>query len=285
MAMTTGTSGPILTPEQVSDLVVQPVGEASTAMRVSRVVSTSSEDFRVPQVTADPTAAWTAEGAEITASDQALSEITVTPAKVAGLSIISRELADDSTPEASATVGAGLARDIAVRVDEAYFGALAAPAPSGLEALAGVQVIEDTSVSPAVAYTLTDLDHFADAISRAEQEGAQTTAFVTTPALALALSQLKTDGTSNEPLLGRDATAAGDRRVLGVPVLASPHVAPDVVWALPRAFCWVVMRDDTTVDVDRSVYFTSDRVAIRATMRVGFGFPHPASIVKIRVTP
>jgi hypothetical protein len=42
-----------------------------------------------------------AEGAEITPSDPKLPELTVTPAKVAGLTIISRELADDSSPAAA----------------------------------------------------------------------------------------------------------------------------------------------------------------------------------------
>ncbi|MEJ7742083.1 MAG: phage major capsid protein [Nocardioidaceae bacterium] len=69
-------------------------------------------------MTADPTAAWVAEGDEIPISDPTLAELTVTPAKVAGLTIVSRELADDSDPAAAYVVGAGLARDIARRVDE-----------------------------------------------------------------------------------------------------------------------------------------------------------------------
>jgi HK97 family phage major capsid protein len=40
--------------------------EQSVAAQVSTVVPTSSHDFRVPIASADPTAAWTAEGAEIT---------------------------------------------------------------------------------------------------------------------------------------------------------------------------------------------------------------------------
>jgi hypothetical protein len=29
------------------------------------------------------------------------------------------------------------------------------------------------------------------------------------------------------------------------------------------------------------VFFTSDRVAVKATMRAGFGFVHPQSVVKV----
>ncbi len=67
---------------------------------------------------ADPTASWVAEGAGIVPCDPTLSELVVTPAKVAGLTIISRELADDSNPAAAQVVGQGLARDIARRVDK-----------------------------------------------------------------------------------------------------------------------------------------------------------------------
>jgi hypothetical protein len=42
-------------------------------------------------------------------------------------------------------------------------------------------------------------------------------------------------------------------------------------------------RRDAAVKADRSVFFTSDRVAARATCRVGFGFPHTAALVRIRL--
>jgi hypothetical protein len=37
------------------------------------------------------------------------------------------------------------------------------------------------------------------------------------------------------------------------------------------------------VEADRSVCFTSDRVAVKATMRAGFGFVHAASVVKVTI--
>jgi len=43
------------------------------------------------------------------------------------------------------------------------------------------------------------------------------------------------------------------------------------------------MRTGTSIRVDVSAYFSSDRVGIRCTMRVGFGWPHQAAVVKISV--
>ena len=68
MALTTTGGASILTPEEVGTLVVRPLMEQSVAAQVSTVIPTTSHDFRVPIVSADPTAAWTAEGAEISVS-------------------------------------------------------------------------------------------------------------------------------------------------------------------------------------------------------------------------
>src|SRR5688500_10314757 len=85
-------------PDQIGALIVRPVEQASVAIQVSTLVNTPSHTFRIPVVADDPNAAWTAEGAEIAPSDAVLDEEEVTPAKLAALSIISRELAEDSSP-------------------------------------------------------------------------------------------------------------------------------------------------------------------------------------------
>src|SRR5258707_9080237 len=117
MAMSTTTGAPILTPAQVNALVIQPLIDQSVAAQVSTVVTTSSHDLRVPRVTADPAAAWTAEGAEIGVSDATLDEIVVTPKKLAGLVVVSNELAADTSPAALQVVGDGLVRDLRRKID------------------------------------------------------------------------------------------------------------------------------------------------------------------------
>jgi hypothetical protein len=37
-----------------------------------------------------------------------------------------------------------------------------------------------------------------------------------------------------------------------------------------------------SVAVDSSAFFTSDRGAVRVTMRVGFAFPHEAAVVRVK---
>ena len=79
MSLTTTGGASILTPEEVGTLVIRPLMEQSIAAQVSTVIPTTSHDFRVPIVSADPTAAWTAEGAEISVSDPTITELCGPP--------------------------------------------------------------------------------------------------------------------------------------------------------------------------------------------------------------
>jgi HK97 family phage major capsid protein len=273
--MSTVSGASILTPEQVHALVIQPLMEESVAAQVSTVVPVSSHDLRVPRVTQDPAAAWTAEGAEINVSDAVLDEIPVTPKKLAGLVVISNELANDTSPAALGVVGQGLVRDLKRKIDAAYFGNTVANGPNGLASLT-------TSVA-ANGGAWTTLDSFEAAKSAAETLHSEITAFVTSPATALTLSTLKAFGAagSNMPLLQADVTQPSVRTISGVPLYVSPSVAPDIVWAIPKAHSLFVLRQDATVVTDASVFFTKDSVAVRATLRVSFGFTYPLAFVKI----
>lgn len=272
---TTGIGG--ILPEQYGPIIVQPVQQMSVAMQVATVIATSRHTMSLPVVTEDPSAAWVTEGSEITPDDPVFAEITVTPSKVAGLTIITRELADDSSPAALGLVGDGLARSIADQVDKAFFGDLSEPAPSGLESLSDV-----TPVDAGEAWT--DLDPFTEAIAKAEGKGTAITSFVAHPDDALALGTLKEATSSNRPLLTPDPTTPTRRVIQGVPLLTSPHVTAGTVWALPKERVIVVRRQDVSLETSTDAYFSSDRVAIRAVMRVGFAFPHEAAIVRIQLT-
>ncbi|MBE7699241.1 phage major capsid protein [Oerskovia sp. Sa1BUA8] len=277
MLTTTANVAGIL-PDSFGPLIIQPVQDRSIAFQVSNVISTGTTKMRVPVITDDPNAAWVAEGAEINADEGTLDQLTITPTKVAGLTPISSELASDSSPAAGQLIGEGLARSIAKVVDAAFFGNAAAPAQKGLGGLVGVNVVD-------AGAAWINLDPFAEAIAEAEQVGATITSFVANPTDALILAQLKDEDGSNRPLLGVDPTQPTRRLVQGVRLFVSPAVAPGTVFGIPADRSLVVLRDDVTVDVDHSVFFTSHRVAVRAIMRVGFGFPHAAAIQKVTLTP
>jgi HK97 family phage major capsid protein len=276
MALSRSNSQSLLTVEEVGDLLVLPVISAGIATSTATVLITNQSSFRIPLVTADPAASWVAEGSEISPSDATLSETDVVFNKVAGLSIVSRELAEDTDPAALAVVGEGLARDIARKIDAAYFANTTANGPAGLGSLT------TSVVTSGSAFTV---DAFIDAVAAASDLGATIDHFVVSSADYVSLSKIKelTAG-SNKPLLEPDPTRPSGRLLLGVPLVLAPGLLSGTAWAIPASRCFVVIRDDATVETDASVYFTSDRVAVKATMRLGFGFAHPLAIVKVTHT-
>ena len=271
------TAAGILSAETIQQLVVEPLTRQSVGTQVSTVVSTSSTSTRFPIVVADPTAGWTEEGHEIDVTDPNIDELNVVPKKLAALVVVSNELLLDSDPSALDVVGGGLTRDLQVKLDAAFFGGTVANGPSGLDSLTGVQHVDAGSA-------FDNLDAFAEALSKLETvDSSPTRSFVAHPDTLLALSELKIGDSWNLPLLGPDASSPTKRSILGVPVYWSPSVDESTVWLLSQAKSFVVVRMPTSLVVDSSAYFSSDRVGIRCTMRVGFGWPHEAAVVKIGV--
>ena len=244
-------------------------------MTSSTVITTERHETRFPIVVSDPTSGWTKEGEEIDISDPLVDELVCRPSKLAGLTVCSSELIEDSDPAALEVVGSGLVRDLQTRLDAAFFGSSVENGPNGLESLAGVQHV-DVDV-----FDLEDLDWAAEAISYAESAGATLTSFVCSPSTMQSLLTLKTADGWVTPLLGTDPSSPTKRSVFGVPLIWSPAVADNVIWALPRSKSFVVIRNPVSVESDRSAFWSSDRIGIRAKIRVGFAWPHEAAIIRI----
>ena len=276
----TTNTGALLTPAQLDALFLAPVLAESVAAQTFRVVRIDTTSFRIPRVTSDPSAAWVNEGQEIPVSDLGTDEITVTPSKLAGLTIISSELADDSSPEAAAEVGAGLARDSARKLDAAAFGNAAAPAPKGLASLTGATGV--TLVGPATGAAWTTLDNFTAAVFEASTRNAVIGAWVAHPDDARALALVKKASGSQENILQPDPTAPGRSLIAGLPLRTSTAVTAGTVYGVPQDRAVLVVRNDVEILTDASVFFTSDRVAVRSTMRAGLAFPQPAAIIGVR---
>lgn len=265
--LTTAQSNRGILPAEYGALITDPVAEAALAFQpsIAQRVTTAGKTFRVPVLVEDVAAAWTAEGEEITPTDPVLDEIEVTPSKVAGLTIISRELAEDSSPDAAEMVGTSLARALTLQVDKGFVGNLAAPAAKGLGS------ITPTVVSGA----LDSLDSIHEAKAAAAAEGGAPTVLLANPADLLALAVLKDQADSNRALLADTSVVAG------LPVVSSRHIAAGSLWLLDATQIVTVLREDVTLAVSHDSHFTSDRVALRATLRVGFAFPKPAALVRI----
>ncbi len=86
MSFTTSDRQAIMSPEQVGELVIRSLAQESVALCVSTAHPIVGPSLCGAAVTADPTAAWVAEGAEIAVSYPTLTEVNITPSKPAGSS-------------------------------------------------------------------------------------------------------------------------------------------------------------------------------------------------------
>jgi HK97 family phage major capsid protein len=260
-----------LLPADYGSLIVQPVEQQSIAFQVSDVIPTSLHDYVIPIVTDDPNASWVAEGQEISESDPTFDKITVTPAKLAGLTETTSEMLGDADPDAGDVIGAALARDIAKKVDVAYFGNLNAPAPKGLLSIASqVNTV-------AVTGGLVDLDPFAEAISLSADNGGTIRFFIANPVDTLKIATLKKQAGSIEPVLSVNGVE------LGAPLLRCPAIPPGTIWGVDPQYSKLILRKDVDITTSEHAAFTRDAVLVRAIMRLGFGFPHPKAISRITI--
>lgn len=291
---TPGTAGGSFAPTEAADYFFDRLAAASVGLQSGFTqVGTIGARLAIPRILSDGAAAWTAEGEEITPSDPNADIVTATPRKLAALSYCSNELVADSNPSAQNAVADNLARSLALKLDRAFFeGSGTAPEIRGLKNQSGIQTVSMGTDGAA----LTNLDPIADALGLLAEANATGSAIVMHPRNWRTLSKVKelTTG-SNKPVLV-DSSAAptdGPRRTLyGAPVYLTPQLSAtetqgsatsiaNSIYVYDAAQVVFVLRDDTRIDVDRSVAFSSDRTAIRVTLRADMVLPNPASVVRI----
>ncbi|PXX59846.1 HK97 family phage major capsid protein [Nocardia tenerifensis] len=281
MALTTASGAAVLNPAQIEASLVKPLETMAAIALCSTIVRTAGMSaLRIPTTAATPTASFVAEGAEIPVTDADLDELILNPRKLAGLSVITNELAQSSTPQAADIVGRGLAKDIAKKLDMGAFGTLPAPAPPGLATLSGVKAV----TAHVQGGKLTDFDWAAEAESLSALAGGNITHWIAAPDAALLVATTPLGGVGGQmPALQPDPALPTRRQVLGRPLLVSAAVESRTIWGVDQSRSFLAIAEDVTLEADRSVFFTSDRIAIRAKLRVSYGWPEPATVIKISI--
>lgn len=266
----------LLTQSAVAALLTTPTIDASAAGAVSEVVNIAAPSLRVPMLTELPTAAVIPEGAEYPLSSTSFGEVTVTPAKIGVADTFTRELANDSSPSAQQVFAYALAAALAVRVDAGFIGADPVTGMPGLEQIAATAVSAGT--------TWSSLDPLVDALAVAEAAGTHVDAWLMSAADKTLLRKIKTAAGSVQSLLSPDANSGSIDGVLGTPIVTSEHVPAGTIYAVPRNRAMLVVREAAEVETDRSLFWLSDRIAIKASVRIGWVFTDPKAVARIKLT-
>ena len=181
----TGDNGTLLQ-SQVADLLVQPLEQASTFLAAGPQIIDSSDQVRVPRLTAGTTAAFVAEGAQITDGNVAFDEVTLLPSTLKGLKTLvrlSNELIRQSVVGLESVLRTRLVTDVGNALDAALWdGAGTSNTIKGILRASGIAT---------GALDLTDADSLIDGIATAQTNKVNPTHWAMTSATFAALRKLK----------------------------------------------------------------------------------------------
>lgn len=217
---------------------------------------------RVPAINLDAGAGFVPEGDDIPEADPDLSELVLATGKIAVLVRISREQL--AQPAVADVVTAEVKRSMQKKVNWAL---LQQPAPTAPAVFPPAGLISHATDGGDVA---DNLDAVVDAVASIEALGGAATNIIAAPDAWASMAKLKDEDTSNRSLIGAGVESA-QRTLLSIPVL--------VTSGMPAGKLLIVDKTKTlsaygNIQISRSehVYFKSDSLALRATLRFGAGF-------------
>lgn len=271
--------GAAFAPTEYASFLLETLSAQSVALQSGvKRIETNRHELHIPRMLTDVAAAWTAEGADLTPTDPTADSFIVQPSKVTAFTKVSNESVADSDPAILEALGRSMMKSLSLKIDKAFFeGSGTAPEPKGMGGQTGINTVT-------LSATPTNLDAFSDAIGALAADNASAGAIVLHPTDFLMVSKLKEGTTSERNLLQMHAGNASDAtalRIQGVPVYQSTQVTVGTAYVYDPSLCYMVIRDDISIEIDNSVYFGSDSTAVRARARVGFGFPYAAGTCKI----
>ena len=286
--MATGTSSaPELTTEQVESLLVKPLEAASTFLSAGpRVFDTPGRPVRIPKLGGPTAPAFVGENTVIGEVDATFDEIELLPSTMKSVKTITRfsnELARQSVVSLDAALRDRIVTDVTATLDAVFWSAstgASGTTPKGIRAYAG----QATSAT-AGAVTLDDL-HDAWALALSGNVNMTQLRWAMTPVTFSALRKLK-DG-ADRYQLQPDPTADGVFRLLGAPVIITPHVADETDGES------IVLADFSQIAVARDMapsvtvlterYADYDQQALRVIARYDVAPLNANAVVEIPVT-
>lgn len=119
LAESGSTTGGSWVPVELANRFLDLVQAESVSLPLQDQYTMNSNVLDIPNITAGNTAYFTGENTTITSSDLTTNKVTLTAKKIAAITQLSTELMEDSNPQIGQKVAEQLARDVALKLDEA----------------------------------------------------------------------------------------------------------------------------------------------------------------------
>jgi HK97 family phage major capsid protein len=269
--LTHATAAPV-EPDDLRTVLIDMFREQSVvAASGMPVIPTDKKAISWPMLTGDVAVAFYDELEEITESDPDFDEFSIPVKNLKALVKGSSEAFEDSDPALLEVVRNNIMMSMSLKGDRELVAGNDAKGFKGLLNLTGTQSI---AVGGALSW-----DHVIKAVGLlVESNVPGPYAVLLGPRPATALDLLK-DEAGSIRYVGRPAGIPPVFNTGWLPVAGSPPKTSAIVYAPQQSS--IVIRRDVTVEVDRSQEFSSDAVLVRGKYRLGFGTPHPQSVVKL----
>lgn len=189
LAEGTQSAGGYLVPTPLAGYVIDIARNATRVIQAgATTVPMTSQTLRVPRLINEGAPAWRNENAQITEEDMQFDSVTFTAKSLDRLVTISRELFDDSNPDASGVIANSFGRQIAVALDYAALrGSGDAPQPLGVLNTPNVIQISNG----ANGSTISNYDFLLDAVNAVRANNYEPNAHIVSPRTVNSLRKLK----------------------------------------------------------------------------------------------
>ena len=278
LSKATAGAGANLVPTLFANELIQALRDFGVMRQIARTVTTSGgEALQVPTVSSHGSAAWTAENAAYTASDEAFGQLTLNAYKAATLIKVSEELLADSAFDLESYIRNEFGQRIGVLENTGFVVGDGSGKPTGVttQASAGVTAASATAIT---SDELIDLYHSLLPPHR------RNAVFVAKDSTIKLFRKLK--DTTNQYLWQPGLQAGRPDTLLGAPIYADPDMpaaTTGLVSVLYGDFSYYWIRDVQGVAIQRlnELYAENGQVGFRAYHRTDGKLTNTAAVKKL----
>lgn len=262
----TDSEGGYLVPEEFNDTLIQALEENNVMRQLCRVITTTN-DRLIPIVTAHGTAAWTAEEAAATESDETFGQTSISAYKATRLIKVSNELLADSAFDIASYLASEFGRSFGVLEEAAFISGDGTNKPTGLlAATGGVSSAGTTASATAITF-----DELADLYYSIKTPYRANGAFLAADSTVKALRKIK--DTNGQYIWQPSVTMGTPDMLYGRPVYTSPSMPALAASAKSIVFgdfnyYWIADRGIRTFSRLNELYAVTGQVGFLGAERV-----------------
>lgn len=284
MASATTSSNATLTRDEVEAILIAPLAQKSTFLRVGFPTFTSNgEPIKIPSLSTFGTATFVAQGSAVPEVAPTTSEIELLSSSVYSLKVMSRvsnELIRQSFLGIQEQFSAKLVSDVTRILDNALWngGTATTGSPVGLFQMTGFTNAGTVAGTALAKSNLIDMEkNLLDAYADVE-----TSVFAMSPTNWARVQKFASDNGTG--ILQTSLADAAPTRLLGRPVVVTKHVPDTAIALFDRSQVAVGIDDRASVTLLDQTYGDYDETGIRVTARYDTKAMNAAAIVRLTIS-